>query len=441
MSVEVMQPESSAGLADPRVKPLKRMQALALGLLVSAALGLVVSELMGGMGAWGWVRAFCEAAVVGALADWFAVVALFRRPMGLPIPHTAIIPSSKERIADSLAVFVRDHFLDHESLLSKLSVFNPAVRMGDWLTQPENVRKLTGSVRVIAQEALGMLDEHAVRRAIHDFVVTKVRAWDAAATGGDVLNLLTKDGRHHELLDGALMKFGEYLQDPDNKRKVAGMMVAYARKEWPKIIVAVNMVKSVDALADDFADRLANALIEEMSEALASPEHAVRVKYEAWLYSFVGRLKADAVLRGHINEIKEKAVQHPAVHDYVNGIWEEIRSALESELKSADSALVRHMEQCLLGLGNKLSQDEGLRAAINAHVLSAADKLADNLRTTVTGHISQTVKAWDDHQLVQQIELSVGRDLQFIRINGTVVGGAVGLALHALLVLVVPLLR
>lgn len=426
---------------DPRAKPLRRMQALALGLLLLAIAGLVLSHWMGAQGPWAWTRAFCEAAAVGALADWFAVVALFRRPLGLPIPHTAIIPASKGRIADSLAGFVRDHFLDPDTLLSKLSVFDPAARLGQWISQPDQARQISNSARALALEALDLLDEAAVRQAIHRFVVAKARAWDAAALGGDVLELLTRDGRHHELLNAALLNLGNYLDDPATRHKLSDLMVKHARAEWPKIIKAVNLVKSVDELGDKLADKLALAIINEMREVMAEPEHPVRLQYEDWLQGFIERLKTDPALIDRVNEIKLQIIDHPAVLDYVQGLWTEVHAVLKRELAQEDSALGRHLEQGLLRLGRQLAEDDDLRQAINSHVLSAAGKLSGTLRSTLTSHIATTVKGWDERQLVQQVELSVGRDLQFIRINGTVVGGLVGIGLHALMTLVLPMLR
>jgi uncharacterized membrane-anchored protein YjiN (DUF445 family) len=210
-------------------------------------------------------------------------------------------------------------------------------------------------------------------------------------------------------------------------------MLRHARKEWPTIIKVVDAVKSVDALADNLADRLALALIGELKEVLSSPQHAIRVQYEAWLEAFVARLKSEQALVDRVNDIKLQLLQHPDVQAHVRGIWDEVQAALQRDLGNADSALMRHLAQGLLGLGQKLAGDEGLRDAINQHVLSGADKLAEALRVMVTDHISQTVRAWDAAQLVERLELSVGRDLQFIRLNGTVVGGLVGLALHALL--------
>ena len=181
---------------DPRPAQLRRMKAIALAMLLAMVAGFILSHVMGNAGVWAWVGAFCEAATVGALADWFAVVALFRHPLGLPIPHTAIIPRNKARIADSLAAFVRDHFLEPQNLLARLEVFDPAARLGDWLAQPEQSRRLAQMARGWAVQALDLLDERAVRESIQRFVLARLRAWDASATAGEVLGLLTADGRH-----------------------------------------------------------------------------------------------------------------------------------------------------------------------------------------------------------------------------------------------------
>jgi uncharacterized membrane-anchored protein YjiN (DUF445 family) len=202
---------------DPRRAQLRRLKALALGLLLLMLAGFAVSHWQGERGIWAWVSAFCEAAAVGALADWFAVVALFRRPMGLPIPHTAIIPRSKERIGDSLALFVRDQFLEPGVLLAKLQVFDPASRLGSWLADPARSRMLADMARGWALQALDFFDETAVRRQLHAFVVQQLRQWNAAATAGELLALLTADGRHQRVLDEGLQRLGRWLEQPEVK--------------------------------------------------------------------------------------------------------------------------------------------------------------------------------------------------------------------------------
>jgi uncharacterized membrane-anchored protein YjiN (DUF445 family) len=426
----------SALASDTRRTQLRRMKIAALALLVAMVSGFITSHVMGGQGVWAWVRAFCEAATVGALADWFAVVALFRRPMGLPIPHTAIIPSNKDRIGDNLAVFVRDHFLDPDTLMEKLRVFDPAARLSRWLIRPRQAHALSDGARRVALQTLDMLDDQAVRGVIQEFVVKNLRRWDAAGTVGEVLGLLTRDGRHQELLDAAMERLGGYLGEDDVKERASTLLVKFARKEWPRIIAAVDVIKSVDGIADNLADRLALALVQEVRDVLSEPDHPVRRDYEAWVLNYIERLKTDPALSAQVEDLKQRAIDHPKVQEYVQGLWDDIHAALRRDLSDEDSALARHLESALLALGRKLGEDPSLRDAINNHVLGSARRLTGRLRIGVTEHISRTVKNWDERHLVDELELSVGRDLQYIRFNGTLVGGLIGVALHALVLLV-----
>ena len=421
--------------ADPRRAQLRRMKAIAVAMLLAMVAGFVLSHAMGNQGVWAWVSAFCEAATVGALADWFAVVALFRHPLGLPIPHTAIIPRNKARIADSLAAFVRDHFLEPQNLLARLEVFDPAARLGQWLAQPQQSRKLARMARGWALQALDLLDERAVRESIQRFVVARLQAWDAAATAGEVLGLLTADDRHQQLLDEALKRLSRYLDGEAVKQRASELLVKHARREWPKLVGTVNLVKPVEGIADDLAERIARAVLDELNYILAQPRHPIRRDYERWLRGYMQRLRSDPELAARVARIKQELIDHPSVQDYVRGLWDQIHSALRQDLERDDGVLAGHLERSLVGLGEALGRDESLREAINQHVMGGAEKLALRLRGGVTDYIAQTVKAWDERHLVEQLELSVGRDLQYIRFNGTLVGGLIGLSLHAIIVL------
>ena len=424
----------SAG-PDPRAASLRRMKGLAAALLLAALAGLLLAHAMGGAGAWGWLRAFCEASAIGAIADWFAVVALFRYPLGLKIPHTAIIPQGKARIADGLAEFVRDHFLDPAALLARLTVFNPAQRLGEWLTDPARVRLWVGQAQGWALSLLETFDDERLQKAMLALIVAQARRWDAAPTAGQVLGLLTQQGRHHQLLDAGLHKLSEFLLQDEVKARMSQLMLKHARKEWPKIIGTLELVTHVNEVADSLADRLSASLLAELGDVLAQPDHPVRQRYEAWLQEFVERLRSDPDLIASIHQMKEKAITDPAVQRYVSTLWADVKQLLRDNLAQPDSTLAGYIESGLRAIGHKLASDPGLRDSLNEHLLSAAGDLAANLRTGITAHIAQTVKAWDDEQLVRQLELSVGRDLQFIRINGTVVGGVIGLLLHAVAVM------
>ena len=416
---------------DPRRAQLRRLKAIAFGMLLVMLAGFAVSHWQGERGIWAWVAAFCEAAAVGAMADWFAVVALFRRPMGLPIPHTAIIPRSKERIGDSLAVFVRDQFLAPDMLLARLKVFDPAARLGGWLSAPEQVHMLADMARGWALQALDFFDEAAVRRQLHGFVVQQLRQWNAAYTAGELLALLTADGRHQRVLDEGLQRLARWLEQPEVKERASQLIVRYIQREWPTLSSTVNWIKPIDEIGDSLAERLAGAVLEEMQQVLAEPTHPLRQDYEQWLGSYVQRLREDPALATRIEQLKQEMIDHPALQEYVQGLWSRIHASLRADLQSEDSALAGYLERSMAALGRSLSSDPALRDALNQHLLEGAQRLTSRLRDGVTAHIAQTVKGWDERHLVEQLELSVGRDLQFIRFNGTLVGGLIGLLLHA----------
>lgn len=410
------------------------MKLVALGCLLLSLAGLGLSLVMGARGPWAWLKAFCEAAAIGGLADWFAVVALFRHPLGLPIPHTALIPQGKHRIADSLAGFVRDNFLHPEVLLRKLEILDPAARLGDWLRVPANLAQVTGPVRSMAIEALSLFNEQAVRRALGEFLVARALSWNATATAASVLDLMTKAGRHQDVLDGALSKLRDYLATPEVRALVASRLVKFSRAQWPKATSLVDTIANVDKMADSLSDKLALQLVEEVQTALSQPDHAVRRQFDGWIVEFIERLRQDPDFARDVNAMKDRIVQSDDVRAYLDGVWTEVRATIERDLRRDDSVLIRHLDQSLASLGDRLGRDPGLAQAINEHVLSSAARMVGGMREGITHHIATTVKAWDDRSLVRQIELSVGRDLQYIRLNGTLVGGVIGLVLYGVTV-------
>ncbi len=422
-----------------RERELRRLQAIALALLLAALAGLVLSAVMGGQGFFAWTQAFCEAAVVGALADWFAVVALFRHPLGLPFPHTAIIPSNKARIGDQLALFVREHFFEPKSLLEKLAVFDPAARLAQWLAEPVQVQTWTSAVRGWSLQALDWLDDTRLQLALRDLLHDALVRWNTAETTAQVLHALTRDGRHHAVLDAGLLKMAQCLDQDEVKAQVSAKLAEYARAEWPKMLGVISVFKSVDALSDELANKLAQAMMLDVVAVLQQPEHPLRLRYEAEVLSYIAKLGEDAKIQAAFDEVKMRLLQRPELQTYVKALTAELKAWLRADLSREDSQIALHLNQAMQALGTRLSDDADLRTAINEHVLAAADKLVVDVRDGVTEHIAKTVKAWDDRQLVETLELSVGRDLQYIRFNGTVVGGVIGLGLHALLTYGVPL--
>jgi uncharacterized membrane-anchored protein YjiN (DUF445 family) len=215
---------------------------------------------------------------------------------------------------------------------------------------------------------------------------------------------------------------------------VAARLVKFARAQWPKATSLVDTIANVDKMADSLSDKLALQLVEEVQTALSQPDHSVRRQFDDWIHEFIERLRQDPEFAREVNAMKDRVVQSDDVRAYLDGVWTEVRATIERDLQREDSVLMRHLDHSLAGLGDRLSRDPSLVEAINAHVLSAAGRMVGGMREGVTRHIASTVKSWDDRSLVRQIELSVGRDLQFIRLNGTLVGGVIGLLLYAVTV-------
>ena len=241
---------------------------------------------------------------------------------------------------------------------------------------------------------------------------------------------LVKDGVEAHLQELLAARSGETSEAV--RERASALIVRYIRKEWPTLASTVDWVKPIDEIGDSLADRLARAGLEELQDVLSQPEHPLRQDYARWLGDYMQRLREDPALAEKVNTLKQQVIDHPAVQEYVQGLWKRVHDYLRDDLSREDSVLAGYLERSLSKLGTALGEDPALRDALNQHMLAGAEKLTNRLRNGVTTHIAQTVKAWDEKKLVEQLELSVGRDLQYIRFNGTLVGGLIGLLLHAI---------
>lgn len=414
-----------------KARELRRMKRIALAALLGAVALLALSHVFHRQGVWGWVGAFAEAATVGALADWFAVVALFRHPLGLPIPHTAIIPRNQQRIADNLAQFVRDKFLDKRVLLPRIEAFNPARKLGEFLSEPARVQTLAGQLRRWAAQAVEALDDPAVERDLTAVVKRQLHEWNAAPTAAHLVQQLTEGGHHERVLDAALARIGEWVGSPDIRTLIADKMMGMARREYPRMTWFTDKLDYTEDIADRLADRLAQALIDELLDVLHDPTHPLRVRYRDEVAGMVARLDTDEDLQRRVQQLKTQLLLHPALQSYVRELWARFRQWLHRDLDDSDSAIARQFAVHAARFGERLRTDPVWQQAANAQLRIAVEHLADRLRDVAPEHIRRTVQEWDARYMVQEIERSVGRDLQFIRLNGTLVGGLAGLALYA----------
>lgn len=405
---------------------LRRAKRQALALLLAVTAVFIAASLVPDRGlGLNCLKAMAEAAMVGALADWFAVVALFRRPLGLPIPHTAVIARNQDRIGRNLAAFVRDKFLDVPSLLALIRRHDPAERLAQWLTAPGNAGLLGHQATRLASAALEMVQDAQVERFIHKAARALIGQVDMSRALAAVLDTLTHNGRHQALLDDVLGKLIELLQNEQTRAWVAQSIVAWLKKDHPR----TEKLLPSDWLGDKGSVLLARALESLMADVAANPQHALRAQFDGAVQRLIDRLKNDPEWARKGEEIRLWVQTDATVGGYVQTLWLDLRGALQRDLADADSVLARQVGRLGLWLGKSLAGDAALRQSFNDRLERWAEGLAPDVSAFVAQHIEDTVRRWDVREMTELIELNIGRDLQYIRINGTVVGGLIGLVL------------
>lgn len=411
--------------------PLARMKALALGLLLlAAALYALATHLLPSHPGWGYLAAFAEAAMVGAIADWFAVTALFRHPLGLPIPHTAIIPRKQARLGRNLADFICTHFLATPQVMAKLEAFDAATRLAGWLREPANAEALGRQLVGVARYGINALRDERVRQFIQRSATARLREVDLARLGGQLLDMLTWERRHQAMLDELLAQLDALLQDEAVQQRIAAGLSA----EFSALRLRLfGKDIPLDEKAGQWsADKLVRRVSELIGEISRDPQHELRGKFDACLASFIERLKDDPAFRLRGEQIREQLLAHPALAGYLRELWDDLVDWLQADLAAADSTIRRRLVRLCRRLGEALSRDAAMRRWINDQLLEVAPMLVERHREDIRRYIAERVERWNSDELVAQLELNVGKDLQYIRINGTLVGGMVGLALHAL---------
>ena len=401
------------------------MRYLATGLLVAMAGLFLVSRYLSGRGpAWAWVLAFSEAAMVGGLADWFAVTALFRRPLGLPIPHTAIIPANKDRIADTMASFLRTNFLTPQVVARRLRDLNLAAAAGTWLSQPgglETTRLRAGAAELLAQ-VLESLDPDRLGGQVRAGLVRQLERLELAPLLGRLLATAITDGRHGAVI-GSLVRWAGYTLE-DNEALVRELIHRRA-----------NAVMRWTGLDETLANSVLDGLYKLLAEVIVDPDHPLRGKIEEGMRRLARDLIEDPATRAKVEQAKRDLLANPAVAEWWQGVWEQIRTGLIALARNPSGESGGHLRAGLAELGQALRDDPVLQVQINRFARRTAVGLATRYGTQIVRLVSETVKRWDATTVTNRLEGAVGRDLQFIRINGTLVGGLFGLAIHGVEVL------
>ncbi|ACD96732.1 DUF445 domain-containing protein [Trichlorobacter lovleyi] len=417
---------------ETRRKLLIRNKRIATGLMIGAALLFVVARLQNGHGAWEWVAAFAEAAMVGALADWFAVVALFRHPLGLPIPHTAIIKHKQGAIAGNLATFIRDKFLASDTLIAKLRAYNPAEQLAVYLMAPQHAADLSRGVTRLLLDSLDFIDDERVQQWLRAALGSRVERFDLSGTAGAMLQALRNDNRHQVVLDDLLKRLAAWLATEQAQSRLASSIDEMVTKEYPLLSVFIpNREQFTRGAGEKVAGRI-NDFIQAVN---ADPGHELRQSFDAAVMNLVARLQNDPELRNKVEGVKQEVLHNQAITDYARNIGNDLKSWLQHDLQQSDSKLQQKITAAVAGLGTTLSDNQGLKDSLNDYLAKLVLHYGDTLRNAVAGHIAGTVQTWDSADYSNEIELSIGSDLQFIRMNGTLVGGVIGLLLHALALL------
>ncbi|EMH4163232.1 DUF445 domain-containing protein [Pluralibacter gergoviae] len=412
-----------------KLAELKRAKLLALSLLLAAAAVFITTLFLPPARWTSALKAISEAAMVGALADWFAVVALFRRvPLPFIARHTAIIPRNKDRIGDNLAQFVQEKFLDTQSLIGLIQKYEPALLIGRWLSQPDNSRRVGQYLLQLMGGFLAFTDDARIqgllKRAVHK-ALDKV---DLTGTSALILDSMTKNQRHQRLLDAAIEQLIALLNKESSRAFISRQIIHWLEKEHP--LKAKVLPKAW--LGEHSAELVADAVNTLLDDVSRDSGHQLRQGFDRAVQRLINNLKTDPEMAERAEGIKRWLKDDEAFNGYLGQMWSDLRGWLKADMASPDSRIAQHISDAGLWFGETLMGDEALRNSLNEHLEQAARRAAPDFATFLTRHISDTVKSWDARDMSQQIELNIGKDLQFIRINGTLVGGSIGLLLWLL---------
>lgn len=396
------------------------MRLIATGLLVAmAGLFLLSRQLVPLHPGWGYLRAFSEAAMVGGLADWFAVTALFRHPLGLPIPHTAIIPENKDRIADTMATFLRDNFLTPQVVARRMQGLDAAGLAGQFLANPRGPEsRLRDGATSLLADVLESLDQEKLGGLAKGALRTQIARLDLAPLLGQLLGAMIADGRHMPLIESGIRKAAHVLEANEDMIRAmihdrANALVRFAR------------------LDERLANTILDGLYKLLAETVVIPDHPLRVKIEEALQQLAHDLVHDPEMRARVERMKEEVLANPAFTAWLDAFWERTRARLLKAVREPGGAMAGSLSESVGELGRALQRDARLQLLVNRFARRTLVGVATRYGGQIVRLVSETVRRWDARTVTDRIEGAVGRDLQFIRINGTLVGGLVGVGIHA----------
>lgn len=365
------------------------------------------------------VAAFAEAAMIGGLADWYAVVALFRRPLGLPIPHTAIIPSNQDRIADNLGSFIEENFLAPEPVADKLKDVDFAAAMVEWLSDRDRSRGLSKFLARLAPQILTAIDESGLKDFAADRVAHQLRKTDLSPVVKELLGGITKQDQHQQLLDEIVGALHKFLNNDD--------AVEAIRKRVSEELPSVLIVFRADEAILKRILKTASALLTEVKE---DKDHELRAEFEQFFRKYIRRLKRSKSFATQIERMKQQVLDRPELANIADQMWVSLREFVDADSQADESVIVETLTGLFVDMAHSLEAEPQLRRDINLGMISTLSAFVAAQKHNISAFVAEQVKSWDFEQLTMLIEANVGRDLQFIRFNGMVVGGIAGVILH-----------
>jgi len=408
-----LSPDDEARLGD--IRAMKRTASL---VLLAATVVFVVARILesSSSSAWGYVRATAEAAMVGGIADWFAVTALFRHPLGIPIPHTAILPNRKDQLGRTFGSFVQTSFLAPDVLAERLTTLSVSERVAEWLTEPGNAELAGEKAGSLAATVVRLLDDDEVGELITTDVLGRLRSIDVAPIAGQIIDVVTEDGRHHQLLDATLKGVGDMLAEQRPNLR------ARFERESPWWVP--------DAVDDRVFDKIYAGVNAFLREVRTNPDHEVRRHVDAKVRDLAVRLRESPELAARANQIKDDLLGHPAVKEWAIDIWSDLQDSIVAQAADPESSLRARLTVGAGALAHALAHDEQLKARVDRAAVEIVTVMAERYGAEVAGFVETTVQRWDATETSTRVEVLLGRDLQIIRINGSVVGGLAGLVIY-----------
>ena len=419
--------------ASPRAVALARRKRVAVAMLAAAAVLFVAAtwmEVRHPHWAFGLLVAMAEAAMIGGLADWFAVVALFRHPLGQRwIPHTAIIPNRKDALGRALADFICNHFLEPGEVMRKLDEFDPASRLAVVLSRPENTARVGRLVVDLSPHLLALLDSERLHAFLERLTREQLRRMDVAALAGQVLEVMTHQRRHQALLDSVLRDIAGVLADPGTQETVAARIA-------PQLWSVLRLTGLDEPVARRLAERVVAGVGDLVDEMASEPDHELRLRFDHYAADFIARLRSDPALQRKVGEMRDRLLDDPALPRYVRGLWDDVLAWLRQDLLREDSEIAARAGRVAMVLGERLSADASMRDWLNGWLRATVEPMVDRYRGSIRDFIVERVGRWDTRELVDELELSVGSDLQYIRYNGTAIGALIGGVLFGIVQLI-----